>query len=380
MINIKKILISTLYCLLFSLPLSGKYMDSKSCAECHDMIYDEHMTSMHAKSSLFKDEFHRKMKEINYPDTYKCAECHTPGAKDLDKLMAGIHQPARTKRQLDGVSCIFCHQIAKIEKSHLQNKNITTFGREGKQLMYGALKKPGPSDKHDSFSLNPIYRNSVVCMGCHDHKRNELKGLEVCEISMDIGNFKQSDCIGCHMPKYPGGVTKLNKKGREEYAGHEFLGIRSAEMVKKAVKLSLKQNGKNIELTIKNKMGHSILLQPMRLKYVETTVTRDGKTIWKNFKDSPYEDKEVTFSRLFVDDNGKQVYPPKATGIKYYTNLDMEKSKTVTYAIDDLKAGDRVTSTWVSYPIRPTLAKELELTEKTLTAKYIGDSVTLEVK
>ena len=365
---------------LLIISLNAKYLDSKSCAECHETIYAEHMESMHAKSSLFKDEFHRKMKELNFPDTYKCAICHTPAAKDLEKIRTGVYQPSHTKRQLDGVSCLYCHQIAKIETSHTQNKNITTFDRDGKQLIYGALKNPDTSDKHDSFSLNPIYKNSKVCMGCHSHKRNDSHDIEVCQISMDIGNFKQSDCIGCHMPKYPGGVTKLNKKGREEYTGHEFLGIRSEELIKKAVELSIKQNNKNIELTIKNKMGHSILLQPMRLKYVKTVVTRDDTVIWQNFKDSPYEDKEVTFSKLFIDEKGNQVYPPKASDIKYYTNLDMDKSKTIIYKIDDLKKGDIVTSTWISYPIRPSLAKTLEITDEKLTKKYTGVSTKLEIK
>ena len=127
-------------------------------------------------------------------------------------------------------------------------------------------------------------------------------------------------------------------------------------------------------------MGHQILLQPMRLKYIQTIITRDGKVIWQNFKNSPYEDKEVTFSKLFIDKNGNQVYPPKAAAIKYYTNLDTFKSKTVTYNIPNLKKGDIVTSTWYSYPIRPSLAKKLDITQYKQTKRYIGDKITLEIK
>ena len=49
--------------------LNAEYLDSKSCAECHDTIYEEHISSMHASSSIFKDEFHRKMKKLNFPIT-----------------------------------------------------------------------------------------------------------------------------------------------------------------------------------------------------------------------------------------------------------------------------------------------------------------------
>lgn len=182
------------------------------------------------------------------------------------------------------------------------------------------------------------------------------------------------------MPKYSGGVTKINKRGRLHYSSHEFLGISDADMVKKAVKLSLKQLSTNkIELTIENKMGHQVLLQPMRLKYVKTTISRDGKIIWQNFKDSPYEDKEVTFSKLFIDENGKQVYPPKAAGVKYYTNLDTYKSKSVIYKVPELKKGDVITSTWYSYMVRPSLAQELNLTDFKYKQKLTGDTVELVI-
>jgi len=371
--------------LLTSLLVSmyGKYLDSKSCAECHEMIHYEHTLSMHASSSLFKDEFHRKMKELNFPKTYKCAICHIPAAQGLEEIRAGVYQPSHTKRQLDGVSCLYCHQITKIQKSHTQNKNITIFDSSDKLLVYAALNDPMKSDKHDAITIPRkynIFANSKVCMGCHSHKRNDSHDVEVCQISSDLENFKQTNCIECHMPKVPGGVTKINKRGRLEYVSHEFLGIRSDDMVKKAVKLSLKQIKNGIKLTIKNKMGHQILLQPMRLKYVQTIVERDGKIIWQNFKNSPYEDKEVTFSKLFIDENGKQVYPPKAAGVKYYTNLDTFKSKTVTYNIPNLKKGDIVTSTWYSYPIRPSLAKKLNITEDKQIKKYTGDKINITIQ
>lgn len=371
-----------LFFTLLLVSINAKYMDSKSCKECHDTIYDEHIGSMHAKSSLFKDEFHRKIKELNFPNSYKCAICHTPGAEDLEKIRAGEAQPSHTKKQLDGVSCLYCHQIARIEKSHTQNKNITTFGRSGKQLIYGALDNPGDSDKHDSMTINKkynIYANSKVCMGCHSHKRNDSHDVEICQISID--ESVQTDCIKCHMPKYSGGVTKLNKKGREEYTTHEFLGIRDEDMVKKAVDLKLEKiSNDKIKLTIKNKMGHQILLQPMRLKYVKTTITRDNKIIWQNFKNSPYEDKEVTFSKLFEDENGVQVYPPKAAKIKYYTNLDTFKTKDVVYSVPKLKKGDIITSTWISYIVRPSLVEKLKLSKSEYGKKYIGAQAQIVVK
>ena len=65
---------------------------------------------------------------------------------------------------------------------------------------------------------------------------------------------------------------------------------------------------------------------------------------------------------------------------KYYTNLDVFKSKTVVYNIPNLKKGDMVTSIWYSYPIRPSLAKELNITNSKQVKKYIGDKATIEIR
>ena len=52
-------------------------------------------------------------------------------------------------------------------------------------------------------------------MGCHGKKYNK-NGVQICSAVDEKG--ATSDCIGCHMPKFPGGTTKLNKRGREEAA------------------------------------------------------------------------------------------------------------------------------------------------------------------
>ncbi len=370
--------IITLIILLF-ISLNAKYLDTKSCKECHEMIHYEHTNSMHHKSSLFKDEFHRKIKEITTPDKYSCALCHIPAATNLRAIIDGTEQPnPRSKKQSDGVSCFYCHQITKVMITKHKNINFYSYKDGTKPTFFGNLKNVDSSDKHKSNSLNEIYKNSQVCMGCHGKKFNK-HGVQICSAVDEKG--KTSDCIGCHMPKFPGGTTKLNKRGREEYASHEFLGIRSDEMVKKAVELKLKFIDKNsVELTIKNKMGHDIIMQPMRLKYVETTVERFGKIIWKNFGKYPIDDEEATFTRLFQDDQKKRVFPPFATDIKFDNNLKANSTKIITYKLPELIKGDIIKSQWISYVIRPVLASSLKIMDKKMTKKYTGVSVKLEVE
>ncbi len=362
-----KVIISIL--LLLGLQLQAKYLDSHTCQECHEDIHYEHMKSMHSKSTVFADEVHGKMKNAVNKDKYSCALCHMPSTKNLSAMIRGQEQPnPNDVRQTDGVSCVYCHQIRKLHYGKTYNINFVNSSNGPKQTMYGNLKNAEDSDEH-YVETNHIFENSEVCMGCHSHKQNS-KEFEVCNTKNEYD--KTSDCIGCHMPKAPGGVEKFNKKGRDEYATHEFLGVHSQEMVKKAVKLEISYENGIIELTINNKMGHAIITHPMRLKFAKTVVERNGKVIWSNFKKSPIEDKEATFIIAFKDDKGEPALPNKARGYKLNRNLKASQSKTIKYKVDGLKKGDEITTTWISYVVNPKVAKKLQITLKDAIKPYIG--------
>ena len=362
---------------LFALTLQAKYLSSKACQECHEDIHYEHMKSMHSKSSIFSDEVHAKVKAAVNKDKYACALCHMPSTKNLSAMIRGQEQPNPDDvRQTDGVSCMYCHQIRKLHYGKTYNINFVNSSNGPKPTMYGNLKNAEDSDEH-YVETNDMYANSEVCMGCHSHKQNS-KEFEVCNTKNEYD--KTSDCIGCHMPKAPGGNEKFNKKGRDEYATHEFLGIRSTEMVKKAVKLELAYENDVIELTISNKMGHAIITHPMRLKFAKTVVTRNGKIIWSNFEKSPIEDKEATFIIVFKDIKGEAAMPHKAIGYKLNRNLKASQSKTIKYKVDGLQKGDEIKSSWISYVVNPKIAKKLNLTLKDVVKPYKGVEETIIIR
>ncbi|APW64795.1 hypothetical protein LPB137_02500 [Poseidonibacter parvus] len=377
----KDILIKLLILILLfnSQLLFSKYLDSKSCNECHPTIYKEHASSMHHKSSIYTDEIHTKMKEAISPRKYACAICHTPAVKNLRPLMQGKSQPSEFDHRLkDGVSCSYCHQISKVIFTKQKGVNFSTMNDKLKPTFFGNLESPESSSKHNSSSNNSNYVNSKVCMGCHSHKINK-NDIQICSTLDEVG--QTSDCISCHMPKKKGTPTKLNAKARVEYTSHEFLGIHSEQMVKQAIELKLKQLSNNsFELYIKNKMGHSIITQPMRLKYAKTEILRDKKIIWQNFDKNPYKDKDTTFSIIFKDINNKPTFPAFAKGYIYNNNLKSKEEKRVIYKLKELKKGDIIKSTWVSYIIAPKIAKKLDITDKELTKQILGQTVQLKIK
>lgn len=355
----------------------AKYLESKSCKECHEDIYAEHEKSMHHKSSIFGDEIHKKVKEISTQSNYSCALCHMPSTKNLSAMIRGEEQPDPADvRQSDGVSCFYCHQISKVHHSKAYNINFSSASGDDKPTMFGNLKNPDSSDKHHA-EQNEIYKNSEVCMGCHSHKENE-HGFEVCNTKNQYD--KTSDCIGCHMPRASGGNEKFNKKGRDEYATHNFLGIRSDDMVKKTVKLELAYKNDTIELTIVNKMGHAIITHPMRLKFAKTVVTRKGEVVWNNFKETPQEDKEATFMIAFKDGEGKPAMPHTARDYLFNQNIKAMSSKTVTYKVPKLQKGDEITTTWISYVINPQIAQKLSITSEEATKAYVGAKESIVVQ
>ena len=359
-----------------SLYSSTSYPSSESCNECHENIYREHTASMHHNSSLFKDEVHAKVKEATSKDSYKCAICHMPAATNLRSIMSGEKQPdANDYRQTDGVSCFYCHQISKIYDSKAHKINFSNYKGDNKPVVFGNLKKPYESNEHESQD-NEIYKNSEVCMGCHSHKQN-AKGFEVCNTKNQYD--KTSDCIGCHMTRTAGTVDKQNKGMRKDYASHNFLGVHSEEMVKKAVKLELSYKDSVLELTINNRMGHSIITHPMRLKFVKTTITRDKQVIWSNFNESPIEDTEASFIILFKDADGKTSMPSDAVEYKLNRNLKASQTKIIKYKVPKLQKGDEIKSVWISYIVNPKIAKKLDIKSANIVKPYMGDEVSLYI-
>jgi len=91
-------------------------------------------------------------------------------------------------------------------------------------------------------------------------------------------------------------------------------------------------------------MGHPLIVQPARVKYLEVKVIREGKEIWKNYNKEPNEDKEVFFEYRFKGKEGKKVIIPAHAYSGESNNLEAKASKTVSYSVQ-LQKGDTVNAT-----------------------------------
>ena len=332
-----------LFLTLFSSQLQAKdkYRDNHSCNECHEKIYEEYQTSAHSKG-YFNDELHRAIADKVSTKKYDCATCHMPMADNIKALINGDARPNKNnKTHTDAISCFFCHTIAYVKIAHDKNINIKARQAKGyKPTLYGRLDRPDDSDKHSSIK-NPIY-GKKVCMGCHSHKLNDNNVT----IFRAMGEKQDSiDCIKCHMPELEGGAEKIDKRARGQHTSHKFLGIHDREFRATGVDINITTTVDSIEIKLTNKMAHPLIIQPARAKYLEVKVLREGKEIWKNYKENPREDKEAFFEYRFKDKDGKKIIIPAMAHSRETNNLGMKKSKLLKYKCINLKKGDIINAT-----------------------------------
>ena len=366
----KKIIL--LLSILISL-LSAKYLTNKTCKECHEDIYYEYKTSYHSKTYL-NDELHRKVADAVSKKTYDCGVCHMPAAKDLKEMTSGEKRPDKNSvEQTDAVSCFYCHQIGFVKKAHQRNINLISKNPEGfKPSMFGSLKEPDESDKHEMLK-NPIYKKNV-CLGCHSHKRNSH---DVMIFDAMKNNQDSTECIKCHMPYINGAVEKMNKRGRVQHRSHTFSGIHNMEMRKQALDISIDTTENTIEVTLTNKMPHPLIIQASRLKYLQLSLIRDNQVIWKNFKKSPLEDKQGSFITDFEDENGKFVPIPAFAYKKgFVNNLKAKEVRVLKYNVKNIKKGDLIKASIFVVLAKPSCWNELDLEDKMLTTPLLMKEIT----
>jgi hypothetical protein len=241
----------------------------------------------------------------------------------------------------------------------MARKTVTLFSLT--LWLYGSLVNPDESDKHSSLK-SPIYMD-MACKGCHSHKVNE-NNVTIFRAMHESDNSR--GCIRCHMPKVPGGVEKMDKRGRGEHRLHSFPGIRDPEFRKTGYGLSIEKTDGGIVVTLTNKMPHPMIIQPARARYLEVVVKRHGKTVWRNFRKSPEEDPRGYFAYRFYRE-GREVALPKHATTRKGNNLVGKEIRRIEYRIPDLRSGDEVTVTLYALLAKPVCQSLVSLEEKEFT-------------
>ena len=114
----------------------------------------------------------------------------------------------------------------------------------------------------------------------------------------------------------------------------------------------LKREGKNIEKT--------------------SLSVKSVKEIWKNFVDSPMEDKKGAFVTEFLDENDKFVsIPAFAYKRGFVNNLKAKETKIIKYEVPSIKSGDTIKASMYVILAKPSCSDELDLKDKRLTTPIL---------
>jgi hypothetical protein len=214
--------------------------DPAACAECHPVHYREWLGSMHAYAA--EDPVFRAMNAKAQRDTDGaigdfCVRCHAPVAVELGLTQDGLDL-AELPREVQGVTCWFCHQVESIEGTH---NNPLLLAMDG--VMRGSVIDPLAPDAHgvdygEAFDRNRM-ASSAMCGSCHDIVTPAGAHIERTYAEWQATFYADADpddpgkpaayaltCNDCHMDKTVGAIADYpGVRGDRARHSHMFVGV-----------------------------------------------------------------------------------------------------------------------------------------------------------
>jgi tetratricopeptide (TPR) repeat protein/nitrate/TMAO reductase-like tetraheme cytochrome c subunit len=206
---------------------AGAFPTAQYCRGCHAAAYQQWRQSLHANS--FRTPFYTKnvgllqnSKGIEY--SRHCEGCHNP-----IELLSGLvtSRPASANREFDqdGVTCMVCHSIAKLQPTYgvgsyvmgipavmLDEQGRPIAGEVGYDQIFDHI------DRHKAAVMKDFYRTPEYCASCHQanipRSLNDYKWLRAIGLygewqrssyakESPLPFFKKDyqSCQSCHMPR-----------------------------------------------------------------------------------------------------------------------------------------------------------------------------------
>lgn len=158
-------------------PLASDWgYESKECAECHPRQYEEWKGSIHSRSH--HDALYLAFAELaraEDPALYLfCSGCHAPAAVASGEIPGGKGRRA-TFHTDEGVSCVVCHAVERMEKVHAGGGANGSIVLGSGDRMFGPIEDPASTPAHES-AHSPLHAKSEFCSNCHTltHPSNGL--------------------------------------------------------------------------------------------------------------------------------------------------------------------------------------------------------------
>lgn len=343
------------------------HVDATACKQCHEEIYNQWSSSMHANSSALKDPIHGafyknvigdpkaegvKTKKGKYP---VCLKCHAPVAA-MEKKTKLDAKPAYA----NGISCVTCHSFKGfkgnetkdgkplygidayvIDKESLHGPTGNTYTTE--RVAEGS-KWPTPIHHPSPLkgSNTALFKSNEACMGCHE-KRSNFHGAPLCVTGQEYRDSKSfAPCQSCHMAVVTVPKMEKGKVIEGEFvtiADHSMTGGHSGKMVARGLAMDMKTetSGNKIKatITVRNRLPHAFPTgAPFRNFYIKVAAyDKSGKELWKNYKKHPIKDDPKSAFWYTLGDETGPTAPPKAKKVLADTRLKPNETRTLEYEI-----------------------------------------------
>jgi hypothetical protein len=209
---------------------------SASCAPCHQGIYYDWASSMHARSitsplmiAQTNQLFDLELNTVAAPDPQRlCVNCHSPLSTrfaqqaTLPFKVSGCDAPIVPQ---EGIGCVTCHAYRGEPSPGKASTSafLADLDLDPGSAYVGPLSDPAPSSFHKS-EATPLFSESPekLCKNCHDvaldldNNGKIEKGLDLIlastftEYEAYVKKGGKETCLGCHMPVKPG-VTRASE-------------------------------------------------------------------------------------------------------------------------------------------------------------------------
>lgn len=348
---------SVLFLILFTVPPQAQenFTSAGKCGECHQEIYQEWLSSMHAKATPQKDPLFNGMYKLAVEDSKgklktKCVICHMPFSSVFQSIEAD------NVFNQEGVTCQFCHGIREIIGFHSANDV---------KIELDTIYSHQPAVDNDAHPTahRQYYQKSEFCLPCHAEMKNPAD-IEVCSTGNEWRQYYEKtkkNCQDCHMPQGSGTASHLFPGGHQNQSLSNFIDIG----------LQYDKEKQIIEVTlINNGAGHALPTgTPLRMISLKLIAfNREGAILWENWKENPIqEDKSVLFMRILSDTEGNGPVPPwKATQTLYNRRLMPADTNIISYQLSNQNIYD-IEARLLFYYAPPPLLKRLNITDSHLT-------------
>jgi hypothetical protein len=222
----------------------GQLTSAEECSRCHQDIYRNWKSSMHAQASdngRFQQAFQRAKADVGGDPG--CLLCHAPASVYMSD------PKWEKKTSWEGVTCDLCHSVRSVKLGADR-----PFVIDAGTVKTGPLKGANPVVHGAAYS--DAFTSSTLCAPCHQYTNPRKFDVLTTYAEWQASGYpaKDTSCQTCHMRAASGSVVdpKIARSSTSSINIHEMPGGHSVAELNRALlaQITAERKGENIEVRV----------------------------------------------------------------------------------------------------------------------------------